>query len=299
MYDNVIVIGTGRLALECLSAASRFAPVELVENERANSFATLEKACAKKGHVYSRRNKRDTMDYLRLADSNTLVISARNTYLFPADVVGKPDFDIVNFHHALLPRHPGRNAEVWAIYEGDEKSGGTWHYVDENVDAGYLIAQREVALTDAMTAWELFQKLFAETAVELFCEIVESVFCKNAPRTPLRTNPSDIRPAADVPNGGVLELDWDYSQTSAFLRSTDFGKIPLFPPAKAKWNGVWHQWNGYELAPDNGVSERGIYAANGNLTINCGKGAVTLKTIHASPPPEINVVSTNYLVTTL
>jgi phosphoribosylglycinamide formyltransferase-1 len=56
---------------------------------------------------------------------------------------------IVNIHPSLLPKFPGLEAWKQALEAGEMLTGCTVHYVDEEIDHGDVIAQREVPiLTD-------------------------------------------------------------------------------------------------------------------------------------------------------
>lgn len=51
---------------------------------------------------------------------------------------------ILNIHPSLLPLFPGLYPQKQTLDAGVEKSGCTVHYVDETLDGGPIIAQREV-----------------------------------------------------------------------------------------------------------------------------------------------------------
>jgi phosphoribosylglycinamide formyltransferase-1 len=53
---------------------------------------------------------------------------------------------IVNIHPSLLPKFPGLEAWKQALAAGEKITGCTVHYVDEKIDHGDIIAQREVAI---------------------------------------------------------------------------------------------------------------------------------------------------------
>ena len=53
---------------------------------------------------------------------------------------------ILNIHPALLPRFPGLEAWKQALAAGEKVTGCTVHYVDEEIDHGDIIAQREVPI---------------------------------------------------------------------------------------------------------------------------------------------------------
>lgn len=63
--------------------------------------------------------------------------------LSPLFVQAFPD-RIINIHPSLLPAYPGLNVHERVLAAGESKSGCTVHYVNEDLDAGLVILQREV-----------------------------------------------------------------------------------------------------------------------------------------------------------
>lgn len=53
---------------------------------------------------------------------------------------------IVNIHPSLLPKFPGLEAWKQALVAGEKMTGCTVHYVDEQIDHGDIIAQRQVPI---------------------------------------------------------------------------------------------------------------------------------------------------------
>jgi phosphoribosylglycinamide formyltransferase-1 len=53
---------------------------------------------------------------------------------------------IINIHPSLLPKFPGLEAWKQALAAGEAVTGCTVHYVDERIDHGQIIAQREVRI---------------------------------------------------------------------------------------------------------------------------------------------------------
>jgi phosphoribosylglycinamide formyltransferase-1 len=53
---------------------------------------------------------------------------------------------IINIHPSLLPKFPGLEAWKQALAAGESMTGCTVHYVDEKIDHGDIIAQREVPI---------------------------------------------------------------------------------------------------------------------------------------------------------
>jgi phosphoribosylglycinamide formyltransferase-1 len=75
-----------------------------------------------------------------------LIVLAGYMQLLSESFVARFRNRIVNVHPALLPSFPGLDAIGQALEAGVEVTGVTVHFVDEGVDTGPVIAQREVAI---------------------------------------------------------------------------------------------------------------------------------------------------------
>lgn len=69
---------------------------------------------------------------------------------------------ILNIHPSLLPSFPGLEAQRQALEHGVKFSGCTVHFVDENLDAGPIIAQAVVEVRDDDTPETLAARILAE-----------------------------------------------------------------------------------------------------------------------------------------
>jgi phosphoribosylglycinamide formyltransferase-1 len=78
--------------------------------------------------------------------SADLVVLAGYMQLLSPGFVARFRGRVVNVHPALLPSFPGLDAIGQALAAGVEVTGVTVHFVDEGVDTGPVIAQREVPI---------------------------------------------------------------------------------------------------------------------------------------------------------
>jgi len=84
---------------------------------------------------------------------------------------------ILNIHPSLLPRFPGLEAWKQALAAGEKVTGCTVHYVDEKIDHGDIIAQREVPIWPNDTPESLHTRIqIAEH--ELYPEVIAQL-CGN------------------------------------------------------------------------------------------------------------------------
>src|SRR5947209_20505897 len=86
---------------------------------------------------------------------------------------------IINIHPSLLPKFPGLEAWKQALAAGERVTGCTVHYVDEKIDHGDIIAQREVPILPNDSAESLHARIqIAER--ELYPAVIAE-FCEKCP----------------------------------------------------------------------------------------------------------------------
>jgi phosphoribosylglycinamide formyltransferase 1 len=82
---------------------------------------------------------------------------------------------IVNIHPSLLPKFPGLEAWKQALAANEKWTGVTVHYVDEKVDHGDIILQREVPILPGDTPESLHTRIQKVEHV-LYPEALQQVF---------------------------------------------------------------------------------------------------------------------------
>src|SRR2546421_9723320 len=81
---------------------------------------------------------------------------------------------ILNIHPSLLPAFPGLEAQRQALESGAKVSGCTVHFVDESLDGGPIVAQREVPVLEGDTIESLSARILVEEH-KLYAEAVAMV----------------------------------------------------------------------------------------------------------------------------
>lgn len=87
-----------------------------------------------------------------------------------------PPHHVLNIHPAILPSFPGTNAWKDALDHGVKISGCTIHFVDEKMDHGPIIIQKQCNVTFDDTEDSLKEKILRlehqayPEAIELFCD---------------------------------------------------------------------------------------------------------------------------------
>ena len=111
-----------------------------------------------------------------------LVCLAGYMRLLSKDFIHAFENRIVNIHPSLLPDFPGLNVQQQAIDAGVKVSGCTVHFVNEDLDAGPIILQREVEVRGDDTADTLAARIL-EQEHGAYVEAVKGIVMKSARAT--------------------------------------------------------------------------------------------------------------------
>lgn len=98
-----------------------------------------------------------------------LVVVVGYGRILPAEFLGAPKRGCINVHFSLLPLYRGAAPVNWAIINGEEKTGVTTMFIEEELDSGPILLQRETQIGEMETAPELMGRL-AEMGAELLGE---------------------------------------------------------------------------------------------------------------------------------
>ena len=90
------------------------------------------------------------------------------------DVLQIPRYGCINIHAGLLPRYRGPASNFWVLFNGEEKTGVTFHYMTEGIDDGDIILQKELRILPDDTENTLDIRL-AQLGSESICEVVKQV----------------------------------------------------------------------------------------------------------------------------
>ena len=76
----------------------------------------------------------------------------------------------INCHGSLLPKYRGACPHIATIFNGDEKTGITFHLIDEGIDTGDILLQQEMEVKPRETSIQLEDRIanqFGESVVDL------------------------------------------------------------------------------------------------------------------------------------
>ncbi|MFS0879933.1 methionyl-tRNA formyltransferase [Bacillus sp. 7586-K] len=94
-----------------------------------------------------------------LALNPDLIVTAAFGQILPKELLEAPKYGCINVHASLLPELRGGAPIHYSILQGKDKTGITIMYMAEKLDAGDILTQVEVEITERDTVGSLHDKL--------------------------------------------------------------------------------------------------------------------------------------------
>ena len=121
-------------------------------------------------------NKKELSSYIRYLknlDADLFVVCGYK-YIIPRSVFEIPSIASINIHPSLLPSYRGQHVINWAIINGEDKTGVTFHLVDDGIDTGDIVIQKEIPILSFDNASTIHGKLYCE-ASSMLSDLVENI----------------------------------------------------------------------------------------------------------------------------
>jgi methionyl-tRNA formyltransferase len=187
--------------------------------------------------------------------------------IIPPWMLDLPRLGNLNLHGSLLPKYRGAAPIQWAIAKGEAATGVTTMRLDEGLDTGDILLQRELPLAPDMTSPDVFP-LLAEMGADLMMETLRGLAAGTiAPRK------QDEALATHAP---ILTRD-DGRMDFTLPAMTIYNRWRGFHP----WPGAWTVLAGKKLTvhrmlPTDVPGHRDalpgeVFAQQGTLFVACGE----------------------------
>jgi methionyl-tRNA formyltransferase len=126
-------------------------------------------------NVLSPENPNDGafIEEIRALKPDIFVLSAYG-YILSGELLSVPKLGGINIHPSLLPKYRGAAPIRRAIMAGEEKTGITVFYMDEKIDHGDMIFQKELKIEVDETYDSLYSRL-SDLGAEIIIEVLESI----------------------------------------------------------------------------------------------------------------------------
>jgi methionyl-tRNA formyltransferase len=189
-----------------------------------------------------------------------------------------------NLHGSLLPRYRGRCPVNWVLVNGEHETGVTLHHMEARPDAGDIVAQRAVPITDDDTALTLNKKL-GDAARGLLRATFPRLVAGTAARVPQDHSRASYF-GGRRPDDGRLEWHRSARDLYNLVRAVTHP----YPGAFTTWRDRrLFVWRAQPLDGPGGGEPGEVVALgrDGGLAVATGSGTLVLQQVQlAGEPPE-------------
>ena len=196
--------------------------------------------------------------------------------IIPGWMLELPRHGNINLHASLLPKYRGAAPIQWAIANGESVTGNTTMRIDEGLDTGDILLQREMAIAADDTSVTLAPRLAAMGAALL----VETLAALDAGQ--LQPTPQDHARATPAPILAREDGRIDFSRDARTLCNRYRGFQP-WPGAFTTFRGRQLALHAISVASGAPVIGQGAIAVHGEELL-AGCGAQTAIAIHELQP---------------
>jgi methionyl-tRNA formyltransferase len=176
-------------------------------------------------------------------------------------------------HASLLPDYSGGAPLVWAMINGESKTGITLFQMDDGVDSGPIAGQREEPILPDDTIATLYERIEGR-GLELVREAIPQMITGTLQLYPQDESKRRIFPQRG-PEDGLIDWYQDASTVARFIRAQTRPYPGAFSTLSARPLHIWHTHPRFDN--QDGREPGRIHRTDGaNYVVDCGTGAIVL-----------------------
>ena len=288
---NLILIGSSKFSLRCLTACLKITHLNVAGVITAPQNFTISYRPTGVNNVLH-------ADVARLASEHgipvwTLFNSMKDPGLFKKVMSWKPSaFLVVGWYHmiprewrelapayglhaSLLPDYRGGAPLVWAMINGEKKTGITLFQMDDGVDSGPIVGQKEEPIQHDDTIATLYDRVEVR-GLELIRDYLPLLASSSLKLQIQDETKSRFMPQRS-PEDGLINWTMDATYIDRFVRAQTKPYPGAFTTLDDKPLHVWRT----ELASVSKQAKSGYVekAIDGTYKVTCNKGAIFIREI--------------------
>lgn len=250
---KVIFFGSGNYVIPIIDALKKEFNlfVFTTEKEKQN---TLIKYLEKNNINYKSITSLSEKEVLK--QKANLGVLANFRLIIPKNILNLFPLGILNIHPSLLPKYRGATPGQEAILNNDKTTGVSIIKLDEKLDNGPILIQKEVEIKESDTAGSLYQRLF-EISADLLSQTIKQYI-----KGYLKLIPQDDKKATYTKSltrqSGFIDVNNSPKNLKTMIRA-------YFP-----WPGVWTKYHEkrIKLLPNEKIQVEGKREVNYKDFIN-------------------------------
>ena len=203
--------------------------------------------------------------------------------VLPKKILEIPKIGSVNLHASLLPKYRGAAPIHWAVINGEEKTGCTIFFLDEKVDTGNILLQKEIEINEDDTTGDVYHRLMQEGSIQLLkaIDLIESKDYNLQSQ-----DHSKATPAPKLFNDNT-RINFEASATE--VHNLIRGLNP-FPIAWTTFNGEKVKIFKSKLGPNANINAGELLEKEGKLLVGCKEGTIEILELQLPGKKRMNAI---------
>ena len=203
------------------------------------------------------KNNEEFQGQLRSLEPDAIIVVGYGR-IIPGWMLELPRLGNLNLHASLLPKYRGAAPIQWAIANGESVTGVTTMRIDEGLDTGDILLQRESTIESEETAESIALPL-AEIGAELMVETLHGLEIGEIRPMPQDDKRASLAPILKKEDGRI-----DFARTASEV----FNRLRGFQP----WPGAYTAFRGRTLQVHRARPAQSEHlAAPGELSAEAGR----------------------------
>ena len=188
LFPKVIFYGTPEFARYCLDALIVAGyPIIMVitapdrrsgRGKKINSSAVKEYSVKNKLPLLQPENLKDSNFIFRLNNLQPEIQIVVAFRMLPKIVWKVPSYGTINLHASLLPNYRGAAPINWVIINGEKKTGVSTFLINEQIDTGAVLLQKEVSIGEDYNAG-ILHDILLKLGAPLIIKTIEGIFSRS------------------------------------------------------------------------------------------------------------------------
>lgn len=209
------------------------------------------------------------------------IVTAAFGQFLPTKLLHSVNF-AVNVHASLLPKYRGGAPIHYALINGDKEAGVTIMEMVKEMDAGDMIAKRNLPIGEKDTVGTLFEKL-ANLGRDLLLESLPKYL--KGELVPEAQNPNQVTYSPNI-TPEQERLDW---QKTAYQLHNQVRGMNPWPVAHTFWQGERLKIYETSVVEGSGLPGQVLKRTKKELVIGTGDGALSLVMVQPAGKPKMPI----------
>ena len=269
---KIIFMGTPEFAVQSLDAlicnnyeikAVVTAPDKKSGRENKINFSDVKKyTLEKKLRLLQPKNLKeiDFINELKSINADIFIVVAFR--MLPKVIWEIPKKGTINLHASLLPQLRGAAPIHWAIIEGLKKTGVTTFFINEKIDFGNIIEQKQVEIEDFENTGNLYEKLKKIGSLLLLSTL--ELISENKFKIIKQSNSENLLKAPKL-NKLNTRIDWNESGQKIFNMIRGLSPYPSAWTMSEKTGKILKLYNVIFRNEKKPSESKGLISINNNL----------------------------------